>query len=95
MDLQAGSRSHVPGLVVCGGCVLDDARVGKQGLSFGFQFVEEVVVLGLIVTGTPVVEVAVDAVLHFDDHLLYAAHRKHFANIENYHHKGETSGGLF
>ena len=48
---------------------------------------EEVVVLDLVVARTPTVKMAVHTVLHFDDHLLYAAHRKYFAYIENYHQK--------
>ncbi len=70
MDLQAGSGSGVPGLVMGRRAIFDDGWMWEKGLGLGFHFVEEVMVLGLVVPGAPVVEVAVDAVLYFDDHLL-------------------------
>ena len=50
------------------GFVLGDGGVSKHGSDLGLELIVELVVLGLIVPGAPVVEMAVYAVFNLDMH---------------------------
>lgn len=58
-------------VIVMGYLILVDFGMAIDGFDLGLELVVEFVVFGLVVPGAPVVEVAVDAVLNFYEHVNY------------------------
>lgn len=83
IEVSVESEGHggdvVPLYVMFGWFIARDVRALEEGPYLGFEFVVELVVLGLVVARAPVVQVAVDAVLNLDLH----ERSNNFINVTN------------